>query len=75
MVQPIFRLIGAAIQTAWEWVIKPALMGLWAFISNVLAPIFTFLWNNVVKPVWQGISTTISTVVNFLSNTVFPKIK
>ncbi|WP_218079134.1 C40 family peptidase, partial [Actinomyces sp. HMSC075C01] len=34
-----------------------------------------FLWNNVVKPVWQGISTTISTVVNFLSNTVFPKIK
>lgn len=75
VVQPVFRLIGAAIQTAWEWVIKPALMGLWAFISNVLAPIFTFLWNNVVKPVWHGISTTISTVVNFLSNTVFPKIK
>ena len=75
VVQPTFQLIGAAIQTAWEWVIKPALMGLWMFISTVLAPIFMFLWTNVVKPVWQGISTTISTVVDFLSGTVFPKIK
>ena len=49
-----------AIQFAWNNVIKPAFNAISNFVKNVLGPVFTWLYQNVVKPVWQWIREAIS---------------
>ncbi len=76
--------IKAAIQFAWENVIKPVFDAVWGFIRDVLGPVFTWLWNEVIVPAWQGIQTAIQTawnsviqpalqaIWNFIKNTLGP---
>nr|WP_306547680.1 tape measure protein [Actinomyces bowdenii] len=75
IVGPSFRAMGALIGWTWDYAIKPALSALWAFITNFVAPTISWLWNNIVSPAFSGIKTIITTAVNFLVETVFPKIK
>lgn len=60
VVTAAWEAIKAAVSAAWENVIKPALTALWSFIQNTLAPIFTWLWNSVIKPAWDGIAAAVT---------------
>ncbi len=48
--------IAAAVSFAWDKVLRPALTGLGWLVTNVLGPAFTWLYNNIVRPVWGSIS-------------------
>lgn len=56
--------ISDAIQTAWEDYIQPALAAIADFIETKIIPIFEWLWENVVQPVWNFISWHISAAWN-----------
>ena len=75
VVQPAFQTIGLVISVVWGTVIAPIFSAMVAVVRDVLGPIFMWLWNNVISPVWGWISDKISGVVNFVADTVFPKIK
>lgn len=48
-----------AVKFAWENVIKPAFQAISGFVKNVLGPIFSWLYQNIIKPVWNGIKVAI----------------
>ena len=75
VVQPAFQTIGTIISVVWSTVISPIFSAMVAVVRDVLGPIFMWLWSNVISPVWGWISDKISGVVNFVADTVFPKIK
>src|SRR5690606_24072033 len=39
--------------TAWNEYIYPALSAMWRFIADILGPVFRWLYENVMKPVWD----------------------
>lgn len=51
--------IGNVISGAWNFVIKPIWDAISGTISNVIVPIFQFLWR-IVQQVWDAISSAIS---------------
>lgn len=75
--------ISIIVENAWK-VIKAVWDVFEAYVRNVLAPVFTWLWHNIIEPAWNGISSLISTVWNsaikpvfealggFIRNTVVP---
>ncbi|WP_395109778.1 hypothetical protein [Actinomadura sp. SCN-SB] len=68
--------IGIATQIKIAWgVIKPIFNLIKAFVSNVLGPVFRWLLNNVIKPVWSAISTAITFVWNRGIKPAFDKLK
>ena len=75
VVQPAFQTIGLVISVVWSTIIAPIFSAMVAVVRDILGPIFMWLWNNVISPVWGWISDKISGVVNFIADTVFPKIK
>lgn len=75
VVQPAFQAIGNIISVVWITIIAPIFSAMVAVVRDILGPIFMWLWNNVISPVWGWISDKISGVVNFVADTVFPKIK
>ena len=75
VVQPTFQAIGFIISMVWSTMISPIFSAMVAVVRDVLGPAFMWLWNNVISPVWGWISDKISGVVNFVADTVFPKIK
>lgn len=56
---PIFKLIGAVVETAFKYVILPALGLVWDFIGKVLGPVISWLWTNIVDPYVTKISDAI----------------
>lgn len=50
------------ISFAWNNVIKPAFKAMWWYIENVLIPVYKFLWERVVKPVFGWIGDKIKGV-------------
>ena len=75
VIQPTFQAIGFIISMVWSTMISPIFSAMVAVVRDVLGPAFMWLWNNVISPVWGWISDKISGVVNFVADTVFPKIK
>lgn len=63
--QMVWNGITTATNAAWL-----VIQGIWnvlvSFVRTVLAPVFTFLWQNVVVPVWEGIKAAISTAWDFI---------
>jgi phage-related protein len=63
VIQNVVKVVWIAIQVyikvAWT-AIKAYFTAMKWYISNVLAPIFRWLWNSVIKPVWNGIKANIS---------------
>src|SRR5699024_7138494 len=55
--------------------IKPVFIAWLLFINGDLGPVFRWLWNSVIKPVFSGIKNTISTVWNRGIKPVFNAIK
>ena len=51
--------LGAAIDVAWNLVIKPVFDAILWVVENVLGPVFFWLLDNVIMPVWDGIKTAI----------------
>lgn len=51
--------VGAVISAAWNLVIKPVFDILLWTLENVIGPVFFWLLDYVIKPVWDGISTAI----------------
>lgn len=59
IVQTAWKGIQTAVSFAWNRVIKPVVGALVAFWNNVLAPVFMWLYENIVKPAFAGIVTYI----------------
>ena len=59
VVKVAWDVITGVISGAWTYVIYPVLSGIWGFIAGVLGPIFVWLWDKVVKPVFGWIGTQI----------------
>jgi hypothetical protein len=77
--------IGDAFVAMWEKGIRPAVQAVVAFWQNVLAPAAMWLYRNVLKPAFDGISWVVRTVmavvqlyikvwVTFLKNVVAPAV-
>lgn len=80
-----FRVLGNVVKIVWigiqlqikaAWaVIKVIFNAIRAVINGVLAPVFRWLWNNVIKPVWNSIKNHISTVYNNGIKPAFEKLR
>ena len=71
-VQQAWEGIKEIISSAWNGVIKPILDLAISFIRDVLAPVVTWLYENVVKPVVEFIATTI---LDFWNNVLQPAVQ
>lgn len=74
IVQAIFQLIGLYITIAWRF-IKPIFTAIGWTIRNVLGPAFSWLYNNIVKPVMGYVGSRISSVWNSNIKPAFNAIK
>jgi len=54
-----WKVISTVIKFAWNYVIMPIFKAIKWYIQNVVGPIFSWLYNNIVKPIWFLISTAI----------------
>lgn len=68
-----FQVIATVIQVAVA-VVTAIVMGLVWYFQNVLGPVFNWLWQNIVKPVWEGISAAIGAAWTWISTYVFEPI-
>lgn len=73
-VQVAWKVISAVIKFAWNYVIMPIFNAIKWYITNVVGPIFSWLYNNIVKPIWFLISTAIKIAWAVIS-TIFLAIK
>ncbi|UJE15679.1 tape measure protein [Gordonia phage Ligma] len=60
-----------AIVGAWQNYIWPALQAVWDFITNTLAPVFVWLYQTVITPIFNLIKTLISAWWNFYVKPIF----
>ncbi|GAB3535423.1 hypothetical protein GCM10027403_13020 [Arthrobacter tecti] len=58
----VFQLLGAAIGIWWTNTVLPVFDAVVWFMETILGPAFEWLYENVIKPVWDGISAVISDV-------------
>lgn len=66
--------ISSAIQTVWG-ILSPIFSAIGSAISSTLGPTFTWLYDSVIKPVWDKISSAVQTASSVLIDVVFPAIK
>lgn len=66
--------ICATIQGAWN-LLSPIFTAIWSYISGTLGPVFSWLYDNVIKPVWDNISSAVSSASSTITDTVFPALK
>ena len=66
--------ICATIQGAWN-LLSPIFTAIWSYISGTLGPVFSWLYDNVIKPVWDNISGAVSSASSTITDTVFPALK
>jgi hypothetical protein len=72
--EPAFKAIAAIISWAWEFVISPILQTLAWVIETIVGPVFSWLWD-VIKRVWDGISTAISFAWHFFIKPIFDTVR
>lgn len=65
-----FNVIAEIIKVAIAIVLTVIAGVVWYF-QNVLGPVFNWLWQNVVKPVWEGISAAIGAAWTWINDNVF----
>ena len=87
IVDKAWSVIKRVVSVAWHGVIQPVLKAWWFYITKVLVPAITFLWNNVVKPIFKLIGGAIKLVWNgviqpilkawwaYLTHVLFPVIR
>ena len=66
--------ISSAIQTVWG-ILSPIFSAIGSAISSTLGPTFTWLYESVIKPVWDQISSAVQVASSVLIDVVFPAIK
>lgn len=66
--------ISSAIQTVWG-ILSPIFSAIGSAISSVLGPAFIWLYDSVIKPVWDQISAAVQVASAVLIDVVFPAIK
>lgn len=57
--QRVWKGISDGAKSMWEQGIRPAVQAIVAFWQNVLAPTAMWLWNNIIKPAFNGISAVV----------------
>jgi hypothetical protein len=57
--QTVWNGITTVISFAWNNIIKPVFDAISFVVSQVLAPLFLWLWQHVIAPVWDGIKVAI----------------
>ena len=60
------------IQTLWETGLKPALEAIGAFINDILAPAFQFVFETIIAPV---VETAFGTIVDIWNNSLQPALQ
>ena len=75
IVQQLAGVLSDVLATVINAVVVPALKLVAAIIQNVVAPVMTWLLNNVVRPVFTAIGDTISFVWNNVIKPVFNALK
>lgn len=74
-IQLAWSLISTAISLAWS-VIQVIFAAIRMYVENVLGPVFRWLYDNVIKPVWEnGIRPVFQAFASFLSDFVVPAFK
>lgn len=61
------QLWGAIFNWLWTEIISPTF--------TAMGDIFTWLYENIIQPVWSGIQTAISSVADWITNTLWPGIQ
>jgi phage-related minor tail protein len=74
IVQVAFAIIAQVIKVA-VGIVTGVIIGLIGFIRDVLAPIFMWLYTNVIKPAWDGIQIAVKAVVDWFTTTALPVIQ
>lgn len=78
-VVPVLKAVwdGIAAGAVWLYqkVLKPTFDAIAWYVKNVLIPVFTFLWRNVIVPVFNAIGTAISFAWNKVIKPVFGALK
>lgn len=74
-VEVAWAAISALIKVAWNNIIKPIFDLLKAYIENVLAPVFTWIWQTIIEPTFKLIGSGISDAWNGIIKPVFNDIK
>lgn len=65
IIEFVFKAIVITIKAAWVLGIKPALSALGSAVK-ALGPVFTWLYNNIIKPVWSVIASYVKAQVSVL---------
>lgn len=72
----VWGTISSVLGTIWDNIkitidnIKQIISALWNVLMSILKPIFEWIWNNIIKPVWDGITDVIEKVKTAFSNLV-----
>lgn len=72
----VWGIISSILGTIWDNIkitidnIKQIISALWNVLMSILKPIFEWIWNNIIKPVWDGITDVIEKVKTAFSNLV-----
>lgn len=73
VVEPAFKAISFAIQVAWAAIKLVFDIMVWT-LRNVIGPAFSWLYNNIIKPIFSAVGSTISWVWNNVIKPVFDKL-
>ncbi|AZS11714.1 tail length tape measure protein [Arthrobacter phage Maja] len=74
IVQVAFAIIAQVIKVA-VGIVTGIIVGLIGFIRDVLAPVFLWLYQNVIAPAWAGIQAAVQAVVGWFMNSALPVIQ
>lgn len=74
LIQIAFKLFALSLEAIWNVFIKPLFQAIVWFVQSVLAPIFTWLWKEVIKPAFEGIYAAVKLVWETLLKPVFSAI-
>lgn len=73
-VKVVWTAISVYIRTYWA-IIRGVFLAIRAVITNVVVPVFRWLWANVIRPIWNSIRGHISTVWNNGIKPIFDRLR
>lgn len=74
LVVTVWTGISAVIQAAWSF-LQPIFSAIWSAVSTTLGPVFQWLYDSVIAPVWSSISSAVQVAAAVLMDVVFPALK
>lgn len=73
-VSTVFTGIGNAVSAAWG-IVSSIFSGIVGVVEGTLGPVFQWLYDNIIKPIWDAIGDKIQAVVSVITDTIFPALQ